>query len=165
MTIEIERKFLVKSLPKRDPDSIYDIKQYYSKNEWGIWERARTYHSEQKGERYIHTIKKNLSKGVNIEDEKEISQSEYQDFINNCMTKSDSRWIEKFRYEYIDNDLKWEVDVFGFDYKLIIAEVELPTKNFDLKIPKFMEDIILLEVTGMKQFNNRSLSLKLKNFN
>jgi hypothetical protein len=43
-----------------------------------------------------------------------------------------------------------------------VAEIELPTKKYDLKFPKFMEDIILLEVTGVKQFSNRALSLKIE---
>lgn len=42
MKLEIERKFIVKSLPSINPDDIFSIEQYYFKNQEGVWERART---------------------------------------------------------------------------------------------------------------------------
>ena len=45
MKLEIERKFLVKSLPTKKVDDVFKIEQFYLKNSEGIWERARTYHS------------------------------------------------------------------------------------------------------------------------
>jgi len=163
MKLEIERKFIVKSLPKIEPDDVHEIEQYYFKNDKGIWERARTYHSEKTGDMYIHTVKKSVSKGVNMEDEHEMTKQEFDKFKKNCFKKGvESRHISKERWVYKDGDLKWEVDKFNSGYHLIVAEIELPTKKYDLKFPKFMEDIILLEVTGVKQFSNRALSLKIE---
>ena len=164
MKLEIERKFIVKSLPKVKPDDIYEIEQFYFKNDKGIWERARTYHSEKSGNMYIHTIKKTVSKGVNMEDEHELTKEQFDNFKNKCFQKGiEARHISKERWVYKDGNLKWEVDKFKSGYHLIVAEIEIPNKRYDIKFPKFMEDIILLEVTGIKQFSNRSLSIKIDN--
>lgn len=163
MKLEIERKFLVKSLPNKTPDDVYKIEQFYLKNSEGIWERARTYHSDKTGDKYIHTIKKSVSKGVNMEDEYEMTQEQFEEFRAKCYEpNTESRHISKERWVYNDGSLRWEVDLFKSGYHLIVAEIETPTKKYDLEIPKFIQDVLLLEVTGLKQFSNRSLSLEIK---
>ena len=87
MKLEIERKFIVKSLPTIQPDDVHEIEQYYFKNDKGVWERARTYHSEKTGDMYIHTVKKSVSKGVNMEDEYEMTKKEFDLFKKNCFKK------------------------------------------------------------------------------
>jgi len=161
--LEIERKFLLKSLPQIKEDDIFQIEQYYLKNKNGIWERARTYHSEISGDCYIHTIKRSISKGVNMEDEFEMTKDEFEKFKDMCLSKKfDSRHISKERWIYKYGDLKWEVDKFNSGYNLIIAEIELPTKKYRISFPDYINDVKLLEVTGLKQFSNRALSLKIK---
>ena len=92
--------------------------------------------------------------------EKDISFFEYQSFINACQAKGAlARSIKKIRYIYKYEDLIWEVDDFNNGYRLIIAEIEIPNKNFKFKIPSFIRENLLLEVSGMKQFSNRSLSI------
>lgn len=156
--IEIERKFLLKSLPNIQPIDSVKIDQFYLKNSSGIWERVRKWESKF-GVRYIHTIKKSISKLENLEDEKDIPRSEYVDFKQKCFTSKNSRFIKKIRHIYPDGDLKWEVDEFDNGYHLIIAEIEIPNKTFKLKIPDFIQEVSLLEVSGLKQFSNRNLSL------
>jgi CYTH domain-containing protein len=161
MKLEIERKFLLKSMPDIDPDEVVQIDQWYWKNKEGVWERVRTWFSNG-NERWIHTIKKSISKGVNIEDEKDISKEDYNKFVEICNSpKSESRFISKKRYIYNHGDLKWEVDKFENGYFLIIAEIEIPKKNFQISFPDYINNIILLEVTGMKQFSNRNLSIRI----
>jgi CYTH domain-containing protein len=162
MKLEIERKFLLKAMPSKTPDDIFAIDQYYLKNKEGIWERARTYHSEKSGDTYIHTIKKSVSKGVNIEDEKDLTKEQFEDFKQKCLSgKYESRFISKERHVYKEGNLKWEVDKFGSGYTLIVAEMEIPKKTFKIIFPEYISDVLLLEVTGIKQFSNRSLSLKI----
>jgi CYTH domain-containing protein len=60
--------------------------------------------------------------------------------------------------------MKWEVDLFKDRCHLIIAEIEIPTEDYDLKIPEFINKKLLMEVTGLKQFTNRSLSIKLTQY-
>ncbi len=157
--IEIERKFLLKSLPNIDPVESIKIDQWYNKNSKGVWERVRK--MESLSIRYIHTIKKSISKIENIEDEKEISQIEYDDFVSKCLISNDSRYIRKIRHIYPSDGLIWEVDEFCDGYRLIVAEIEIPNRNWKLKIPNFITQMRLLEVSGMKQFSNRSLSLNI----
>ncbi len=160
--LEIERKFLVKSLPLGEVAvDIIDIDQFYWKNAKGVWERARTWFAKDGTKRWIHTIKKSVGKGVNIEDEHDLTEEEYNTFVIKSKTDS-GRFISKKRHIYKDDrNMLWEVDVFNSGVHIIVAEVELPKKNFKLKIPKFIDDILLLEVTESKQFSNRSLSNKI----
>ncbi|NBO22568.1 hypothetical protein EBU94_04410 [bacterium] len=157
--LEIERKFLLKGLPKKSPDEKLYIKQYYIKNKDGIWERARQYHCiETNMFKYVHTIKKNLGKGVNEETEYEMTLDHFQSFLEVWDKEPLSRKIDKIRHVYKDGDLKWEVDEFLGDMKLVVAEIEIPTKKYKLTIPRFISDITLAEVTGSKSFSNKNLS-------
>ena len=70
--------------------------------------------------------------------------------------------IEREKRNKVADNLKWEVDVFSQKCHIIIAEVEIPNEEYDLDIPDFIQKKSLLEVTGMKQFSNRSLSNRVK---
>jgi CYTH domain-containing protein len=159
MNIEIERKFLLKSIPNKTPDEIIEIFQWYYKNEQGIWERVRSCYSDVKGFYFTHTIKKSISPGVNQEDEKSITSDDFNEFVQKCKT-GQSKYISKERLVFVDGELKWEVDVFNNGHHLIVAEVELPEEDYPVVVPKFIKDKLLMEVTGMKQFGNRNLSNK-----
>jgi CYTH domain-containing protein len=162
MKIEIERKFLLKSIPENTPDEIIKIEQWYWKNSQGIWERARQCISDKNQTYYVHTIKKTVSKGVNMEDEKNITLEEFNLFLDRCKTPGqESRFISKERWLYPVGDLKWEVDIFHSGHHLVVAEIEIPRKNYKITIPDFIKEKLLLEVTGLKQFSNKNLSNKI----
>jgi len=162
MKLEIERKFLLKAMPDKTPSEIVKIDQWYWKNSKGVWERARSWDSNINGVSWIHTIKKSVSKGINIEDEHNIDKEEYDFFIKRCKTPGeDAKFISKERWIYPDGDLKWEVDIFNSGHHLIVAEIEIPKKSFKVNIPDFIKDKLLMEVTEIKQFSNRNLSNKI----
>jgi len=164
MNLEIERKFLLKSIPDIQPDQTVEIHQFYFKNQLGIWERARSWASSNGDMKYIHTIKKSVSKSANLEEEYFMTLKQFDSFKSKCYkTPNDSKYIKKIRYIYKDGNLKWEVDEFNNGYKLIIAEIEIPTEDYEVVLPDYIKDLVLIEVTGMKPFSNRSLSLKIKN--
>src|ERR1035437_6275232 len=161
--LEIEQKFLLKAMPDKEPSEVVNIYQWYWKNKKGIWERARSWESNTKGIKWIHTVKKTISKGVNMEDEHEITQEEFDLFTQRCvLPKEDSRFISKERWIYPieGSDLYWEVDKFDCGHHLIVAEIEIPKKTFKITMPSFIKDKFLMEVTGIKQFSNRNLSNK-----
>lgn len=158
--IEIERKFLLKSLPTIPPDKSIEIDQFYLKNSKGIWERVRKWEVDE-DIKYIHTIKKSISKLENIEDETEVSEDFYLLFKSKCESSKDSRFIKKTRHIFSHGELIWEIDEFHNGYKLIIGEIEIPKKDYKLQIPKYIKDLVLLEVSGMVQFSNRNLSLSI----
>lgn len=163
MKVEIERKFLLKAIPEKEPDEIIRIDQWYWKNH-GTWERVRECVSTINGTYYVHTIKKTISKGVNMEDEKIIPYKEYQDFLERCNTPGqESKFITKERWVYSMGQLKWEVDIFHSGHHLVVAEIEIPKKSFKVDIPDFIKDKLLLEVTGLKQFSNKNLSNHVQN--
>jgi len=157
--IEIERKFLLKAIPDILPTEKVKIDQFYFKNEEGVWERVRQWDSNLYGLKWVHTIKTKISDCSNKEVEKDITKSEYYKFRKMCKAKSNSKFIKKERWIYPDGDLYWEVDIFKDRCHILIAEIEIPSEDYDLKIPEFISKKSLLEVTGMKQFSNRSLSI------
>lgn len=163
MKLEIERKFLLKAMPDIPVTEVVKIDQYYFKNKDGVWERARSWDSNVNGKKYIHTIKKSVSKGVNLEDEKYLTEEEFKKFVKKCKSGSvESRFISKERWIYpVDGGLYWEVDMFNSGHHLIVAEIEIPTKNYKITIPDFITEKLLLEVTGLKQFSNKNLSNKI----
>ena len=162
MKLEIERKFLLKAMPDKAPSEVVKIDQWYWKNPNGVWERARSWDSNINGISWIHTIKKSVSKGINLEDEKFLTKEEYDFFIGRCsLFGEEAKFISKERWIYPDGDLKWEVDMFNNGHHLIVAEIEIPKKSFKVNIPSFIKDKLLMEVTEFKQFSNRSLSNKI----
>jgi CYTH domain-containing protein len=162
MKLEIERKFLLKAMPDKTPSEIVKIDQWYWKNSKGVWERARSWDSNINGMSWIHTIKKSVAKGINIEDEHNLTKEEYEFFTKRCKTPDeDAKFISKERWIYPDGDLKWEVDIFNSGHHLIVAEIEIPKKSFKVNIPDFIKDKLLMEVTEIKQFSNRNLSNKI----
>ncbi len=157
--LEIERKFLLKGIPDKASDEKYYIKQYYMKNDEGVWERARQYHSFSDNHiKYVHTIKKNVGKGMNEETEYEMTLEQFHFFLDKWENTPDSRKIDKIRHVYKFGKLKWEVDEFLGDMRLVVAEIEIPTKKYKLSIPEFISNITLMEVTGIKSFSNKNLS-------
>lgn len=161
--IEIERKFLLKAMPEVLPTEVVKIDQFYFKNKEGVWERVRQWNSNVYGKKWIHTVKTKLSDFSNEEIERELTKKEYEEFKKRCrQNKSNSRYIKKERWIYPDGDLYWEVDIFKDKCHIIIAEIEIPSEDYDLNIPEFISKKTLLEVSGLKQFSNRSLSVKLK---
>ena len=160
--IEIERKFLLKAIPDLKPTEVIKIKQWYLKVD-GIWERARSMDSNIYGIKWVHTIKTRISDISNIEDEYDMDKDGFDDFVKRCKsTKQNARYITKERRIYPDGELKWEVDVFSQKCHIIVAEIEIPTEDYELEIPEFIQKKNLLEVTGLKQFSNRSLSNRVK---
>jgi CYTH domain-containing protein len=160
--IEIERKFLLKAVPDLKPTEVIKIKQWYLKVD-GIWERARSMDSNIYGIKWVHTIKTRISDISNIEDEYDMDKDEFDDFVKRCKSaKQNARYITKERRIYPDGELKWEVDVFSQKCHIIVAEIEIPSEDYELEIPEFIQKKNLLEVTGLKQFSNRSLSNRVK---
>ena len=90
-----------------------------------------------------------------------MTEDEFTKFKNECLVSKESKYISKERWIYPDGQLNWEVDMFNSGHHLIVAEIEIPTKRYKITIPNFIADKLLLEVTGYKQFSNRSLSNKI----
>lgn len=162
MKLEIERKFLLKSLPDISPIDVIQIDQFYLKNKLGVWERARMCDSSTNGVKYVHTIKTTVMRGVNMEDEHEMTEEEFNLFKKRCHESSSYRFIKKERNVYPNGDgLFWEVDDFSNSgYNLVVAELEIPDKDYILNIPTFINKRLIMEVTEFKEFSSRNLAKK-----
>ena len=150
-SIEIERRFLLKRAPSLSLDSFTHITQIYVEEDGQDVRYRGEAHGPDKI--YTRTVKKELEGSlVREEDETESTQEE---FIKKA--QGSDRIITKVRSIYKDGDLNWEIDQFRF-LDLIIVEVELPTKDYDLEIPQEIQDVMIMEVTGIAAFHNSVLA-------
>ncbi len=180
MKLEIERRFLLKSLPtnidwyRSHGYSGYDnffltrfhiTQTYYDRNVEGYEGPFRIRREELIDDRKVKqlsfdiTRKKLVEKGVF---EEEVVQIDYRTYKKIKDNEHDGA-LKKVRHviECRENKgLEWEIDVFSQPIHLLIAEIELPSMDYDLKIPYFLKDVIITEVTGQKEFSNRSLAIK-----
>jgi len=149
MPNEIERKFLVKHIPKNLFG--YKINQGYLQSEIHRTVRIRATEENSNHKGYI-TIK-------GVSNDSGLSRYEFETEIpikdaNYMLKLCDSPIIEKTRYIYETKLLKWEIDEFhGINKGLVVAEVELSSEKQKIKIP----DFIYKEVTGIKKYYNNQL--------
>ncbi len=150
MPKEIEIKFLVSHIP----DGLIEtkIKQGYLQSEKHRTVRIRTLVKNPDGKEASLTIKgaSNKRGTSRYEFETEIPFDEATYLLKLC----DVPLIEKTRYIYILDNIKWEIDEFhGVNRGLFLAEVELSDENQNIVLP----DFIVEEVTGINKYYNSML--------
>ena len=154
--LEIERKFLLKKVPKflaKDVDKFLIHQVYHEIN--GKIHRFRmteNLRSQDEDRTYIECVKTSISHGVFEEIEKEIGQNKFDRMI-----KKPHRYIIKERTVYKANGLKWEIDKYH-DISLVTLEVELDDIHQKIEVPETIEKEIIAEVTGQQVFSNYNLS-------
>jgi hypothetical protein len=162
--LEIERKYLLKSLPELKYHKILHIFQYYLPD--GSRIRETRDGNPSKGHfkgttipfpfgptlKCERVIKKKLKPGVYEEDEKEISKNKYANLCGTAISV-----IQKTRYIYKMEKLKWEIDVYR-NITMVTAEIELPKEGAPFKIPEALKKVMVMDVTEFPQFTNRALS-------
>lgn len=144
--MEIERKFLIKSLPANLEKYPHDtLVQAYISTEPVI--RIR-----QKNKDYILTLK---SAGLMAREEIEMPLS--KESFAHLLSKKDGLTIEKTRYKIPDDPYLIELDVFEGDYTgFCMAEVEFPDieQAHSYPVPAWFGP----EVTMDSRFHNSNLS-------
>jgi CYTH domain-containing protein len=149
--MEIERKYKVKNLDFINLSyQVLDIKQGFLNSD-----PNRTVRIRLNNEHGFITVKgKSSSDGLErFEWEKQISHNEAIQLLNLCETGI----IDKKRYLVNFQSQIFEVDVFyGENEGLIIAEIELPTKETLPELPDWIGE----EVTGDIKYYNSNLSKK-----
>lgn len=162
--IEIERKFILKNVPKFNRKEIekFIIHQIYLEID-GVVNRFRmTEDMGKDGDNrvYHHCIKTPISEGKFKEVERIISKEKFKE-----MFQKEHRYIIKTRYVYEKNGFKWEIDKYNEIY-LVVLEVEFINdydfENFNKEkdIPEIIKEQLITEVTGQTEFSNYSLSIK-----
>lgn len=144
--MEIERKFLVKTLPENlDQYEHKSIKQAYISTSPVI--RLR-----QKGEQYILTVK-----GPGLLEREEVELPLAAADFYRLMTKTEGNIIEKERYLIPWHNYTIELDLFqGSLSGFIMAEIEFPDKECALSAS--IPDWFGTDVTMNSRFHNSSLS-------
>jgi len=150
MAIEIERKFLVKTLPDDVPEKSHKMIQGYIARDNGNTVRIR-----QKDDRFILTIKSSgrtssLGQNSKYEIEYDVSPQDAAVLFECCPSEP----IVKTRHIYRQGGFIWEVDVFAGDNEgLIVAEVELQDELDAPELPAWIGP----EVSGERRFFNAAL--------
>jgi CYTH domain-containing protein len=146
MSIEIERKFLVKGDQWRNKGKGTLYRQGYLSTD--IERSVRVRIIGQKG--YL-TIKGKTINATRTEFEYEISFEDATEMLGNLCQRP---LIEKNRYILKENDLVWEIDEFWGDNEgLIIAEVELVDVDKEIRLPEWIGE----EVTDDPAYYNVNL--------
>jgi CYTH domain-containing protein len=145
--IEIERKWLLKELPKVEFTQVIQIEQYYKD-----WLRYRRQH-DGIGEFFCCIKKEKLQPGVNRETWQDCTKEDY--FFN---YPREEKPIKKTRYvlEYEGHNL--EIDTF--EDGLVMMEIEVKSLAEPIQIPQIIHAQIEREVTGDPDYSNYQLYRK-----
>jgi hypothetical protein len=157
--MEIERRFLLKSVPDIKYGMDIEIGQHYlspkgDKETERVRAITQSVNGNVLGDRWIHTIKQPTNDLGMLETEEEITWEAFSVGKDNA-----DRSVYKTRHVYHlrEEGLVWEIDEFK-GLNLVIAEIEIPSEDYDLVIPEAIKPYILLEITGMHQFSNSNLA-------
>lgn len=150
LTLEVERRWLVK-IPQNLSDFRYsEIEQAYLAPESGFQGRIR-----RRDNKYIYTEKARTGKNlVRIENEREITESEYNEYKKHIILNI----VKKKRYIIPHGGLEFELDVFEntAEEGYAIMEAELPDENAEAVLPDFIE--VVREVTEDVYYTNRNFA-------
>ena len=151
--LEIERKYLLRSLPELPGDSgrrTVEIEQGYIPGE-RVRERIRRVRENGRGKWY-RTVKLGLGlERLEFEDE---TTAEIFDALWPLTT---GHRIRKRRHVVPAGDLAWEIDQF-LDRELVLAEIELPSAETPVTVPEWLAPCVVREVTGEPAYLNSTLA-------
>ena len=149
--LEIERKFLILR-PSDDFLARFEhsaITQTYLLPNGRV--RARNYGDKTV---YTHTLKTSVTEVTRIEEEREVTESEYLSLL----TKADParKPIKKTRYLIPFNGFVFELDDFGREYTHALLEIELESEDTPFTVPDYIT--VIKEVTNDKRYRNSAIA-------
>jgi len=147
MAVEIERKFLVDTIPQNKISRSKMVKQGYMVNDERQVVRVRSIDHD-----HFLTIK-STTKGLSrLEFEYAIPEEDARDMFEHLCASS---FIEKTRHYIEHQGHLWEVDEFqGKNQGLILAEIELKSENETFQRPDWIGD----EVSHDPRYYNMNLT-------
>ena len=149
MTLEIERKYLLRGLPRfpRTLD-VLEIDQGYLP---GV-ARLRHQRSANGTERFFRTVKHGV--GVQrLEMEDEIDRAMFE----RLWPETAGRRVRKRRHVVPNGEDHWEIDEF-LDRDLVLAELEFDDPEHQVAIPDWLSPVLVRDVTDEPEYTNRSLA-------
>jgi len=156
--IEIERKYIIKMpdielVRGCDGFTESEILQIYINSQSGVTHRVRR-RSFLSGAVYTETKKQRIDKMSAIEDEREISEKEFNLICENI--KTGTRPIIKTRYAFSYCGQLFELDVYPEWKRTCILETELTSRDETVDFPSFIS--VIEEVTGNPDYSNASMA-------
>ena len=156
--IETEVKLLVRmpdleQIKKQRELTVKNIIQTYLCSSEGVTRRVRKI-AVGESIKYILTEKIRISKLSAYENEKEISEKEYIELLNEA--DSERTPIKKTRYTFPYDSHMIELDVYPFWKDRAILEVELSSEDEKYSLPPMFE--VIKDVSGDKRYKNAMLS-------
>ena len=146
MPVEIERKFLVNTIPTQQINRSKKVKQGYMVNDEHQVVRVRSMDSD-----HFLTIKSNTRGLSRLEFEYQIPQRDALDMFKYLCGPS---IIEKTRHYIEFQGHTWEVDEFhGKNQGLVVAEIELKSEDEKFEIPGWVS----CEVSHDPRYYNMNL--------
>lgn len=162
---EIERKFLLDSMPAIPAGAdVWRIEQGYLNPHATSPQRAadglvggrlRRVTLPDGTIECTHTIKSGIGM-VRMETERVITP----DLFARHWPATAGRRLAKTRHRVRDGQVLWEIDVFD-QLDLILAEVELPSANFDVALPPWVRPHIAREVTDDPFYTNAAIAARI----
>lgn len=150
LTLEVERRWLVK-IPDNIGDFQYhNIEQAYLSPESGFQGRIR-----RLDDKFIYTEKARTgSSAVRIENEREITENEYNEYKKHVILNT----VKKKRYIIPYDGLTFEFDIFEntVENGYAVMEAELPDESVKVTLPDFIE--VVAEVTEDSYYTNRNFA-------
>lgn len=144
--IEIERRFLVDKQEWPRGNRTIAISQGYLARRDGLVCRVR-----QKNEVFYLSIKARIDSVSSYDYEYPIPPEDGNVMLS---TLCDRPPVSKTRHEVELDNLVWEIDEFhGANEGLIVAEIELPTADYQVQLPTWLS----AEITDDERYSNASL--------
>lgn len=157
--MEIERKFLFKSLP----DNLESYDCFYMEQAYISTKPVVRVRTKSKVTDFSNNILENAKYILTIKSSGMLSRQEYEMDItceeyNNLLSKADGNIISKYRYIIpLENNLKIELDIFRGKFEgLVMGEIEFPDEETAKKYN--LPDYVSKEVTFDKRFHNSNMS-------
>lgn len=153
---EIEKKFIIKYPDLKILKSISEyteIEQIYLLNDEGFSERIRK-RGKDGDFKYYHTLKKRVSAIRRIEEERLISEEEYEKLKERANPKLNTIYKTRYCIPHFKHVL--EIDVFPFWKKQAFLEIELKDEDEKYELPEYLE--IIDDVSENGAYTNRALA-------
>ncbi|MBR2312920.1 MAG: hypothetical protein IKA46_06500 [Clostridia bacterium] len=160
---EIEHKYLI-AMPDRalldalSPCRKMSITQTYLLAPAGETHRVRRV-CENENVTFYETRKRRVSALRAVEEERPLTESEYQDLLT--LQDPTRQPIEKLRYRVPYGGHTVEIDVYPFWQDRAIAEVEVESEEESVTLPSFIK--VLQEVTVDKRYKNVNMARSVPN--
>jgi len=149
--VEIERKYLLRALPDLPAGArVLRIDQGWLPGD-RLQERLRR---TRAGERTSYT--RTVKAGAGIE-RLEIEEETTAEVFRALWRLTRGRRVRKLRYVVEQDDCRWEIDRF-IGFELLLAEIELETRDQPVTIPPWLQAVLEREVTGEAAYTNRCLA-------